>query len=143
MVLSISKTISPSSIRSIPKEVFILPKFKSLVNKCVRLTDLPNRFKPRLYEYSDYDLPKFYALASTLSLDAICEMLNDYYVKIYKKVHKKSPMRFADGKRMRRFVPHQTSVDGFFRKLTNKEVNTIFGNVLTEMIRHVKKKLFH
>ena len=52
-------------------------------------------------------------------------------------------MRFADGKRMRRFVPHQTSIDAFFRKLKKEEVNTIFGNVLTEMIRHVKKKVFH
>jgi len=52
-------------------------------------------------------------------------------------------MRFADGKQMRRFIPHQTSVDAFFRKLTKEEVNTIFGNVLSEMIRYVKKKIFH
>ncbi len=46
---------------------------------------------------------------------------------------------YSDGVRKRRLVPHQTEVDKFFRKLSEKDVHFIFGNILNRLNQEIRR----
>ncbi len=82
---------------------------------------------------------KLYALARQISVHIAAEGLNDYLVKYFKNKYNLSPKIFKDTKRKRRFVPHQTDVDKFFRCLTANEVQNLFGKILMALCRKIAR----
>ncbi len=123
-----SRAIPQSTDCSFPKDIFLLKEFKSLVNGQVRQLGISKRFRPRLYSYADFVKVKLYALVRQTSVHVAAEGLNEFLVKYYKSKFNLKPKRFIDNLRRRRFVPHQTEVDKFFRRFSVKGVQNLFGN---------------
>lgn len=132
-----SRAIPQSTDCSFPKDIFLLKEFKSLLNGQVKLLGVAKRFRPRLYTYSDFVMVKLYALARQISVHVAAEGLNAFLVKHYKTKFHLKPKRFADEIRNRRFVPHQTDVDKFFRRLSLKEIQNLFGNINMALCRNI------
>jgi hypothetical protein len=132
-----SRAIPQSTDCSFPKDIFILREFKALVNQQVKLLGIAKRFRPRLHSYADYVMVKLYALVREISLHVSAEGLNAFLVKHYQSKYHLAIKNFEDGKRHRRLVPHQTDVDKFFRLLSKKECQTLFGNINMAMCRKI------
>jgi hypothetical protein len=134
---------SSSVVRPIPKSIFLLNDFKLLVERSVQLTEIGKRFKPRLYDHSDFIIPKLFAISKGWSIHDAAEHLNKRCKKDILRHRKIKPQKFTDNLRERRFIPHQTEIDKYFRRLTEKEVKTLFGSILdgiNEYIyRHITK----
>jgi hypothetical protein len=130
-----------SGIPPFPIDLFFDEEFKLCIDQAVRSTKLPQRFQPRIYSYADFIFPKLYAEAHNQSLEIVTEELNtkfsDWLISHYNKKLK----TFADGKRHRRAIPHQTEIDKFTRRLTEKEAQQIFGQVLMEINVRIRKKV--
>jgi len=132
-----SRAIPQSTDCSFPIDLLIFEEFKTLVNQHVRLLGLAQRFRPRLYEHADFVMVKLYALVRQISVHVAAEGLNDYLVKHFEKEHHIFPKTFSDQKRRRRFVPHQTDVDKYFRRFTKTEVHNLFGNINMALCRKI------
>lgn len=128
--------------RHFPMDIFTLENLKSALTIALRTINLPKRFKPRLYSYVDYFLPKIYTMICPISLEVATEDLNTRFTAVLEKKHKLKMKLYADGKRHRRLIPHQTDVDKFFRLFTAEEVRQVFGQVLIGMSSKIKRKLF-
>jgi hypothetical protein len=121
-------------------EIFLLKEFKDILNEYINRTDLSKRFKPRLYQYADFVIVKLYAMVCDRSTEWAAEYLNSALSTL---IEKKSLLKikiFRDNKRKRRMVPHQTDVDKFFRLFSSKEVQFVFGNILTHLNLIIKKQ---
>ncbi|QEE15540.2 transposase [Promethearchaeum syntrophicum] len=140
MNIARSRSISRSKNLPFPKDIFLLGEFKSLVNSLVTRLGIAKRFKPRLYSYADFVFVKFYALITSTPIERASERLNNWLVLQYFNKYKLKPKNFQDGVRKRRLVPHQTDVDKFFRLLSEKEVNMLFGNLLMNVVLKVKAR---
>lgn len=130
--------IPQSAIPAFPKEIFLLGEFKDFVNRLVARSGIALKFRPRLYSYADYVFVKLYALVSKQSTTAASESLKKYFSLQYRDKFHVHLKPFGDGKRHRRLVPHQTDVDKFFRRLSEKDVHFIFGNVLCALNRKIR-----
>lgn len=130
-----------SGIPPFPMNLFFDEEFKLCIEQAVSTTKLPQRFTPRIYSYADFIFPKLYAEAHDQSVEIVTEDLNERFKKWLEKHHHIKLKIFADGKRHRRAIPHQTEVDKFFRRLTEKEIQQIFGQVLMEINKRIKKKV--
>jgi hypothetical protein len=75
-----------SVVRPIPKSIFLLNDFKLLVERSVHLTEIGKRFKPRLYEHSDFIISKLFAISKGWSTHDAAEYLN--------KLCKKDALRY-------------------------------------------------
>ncbi|MHA1896964.1 MAG: hypothetical protein ACTSU2_06160, partial [Promethearchaeota archaeon] len=106
----------------------------------VKICPIANDFKPRLYTYFDYIMPKLLSLITKHSLSFTAEALNRYAIFILHKKKKVLPKMFADNKRSRRLVPHQTDIDKFFRKLSELEVMAIFGGIIDYLNQKIIKE---
>ncbi|WP_371805378.1 hypothetical protein [Candidatus Lokiarchaeum ossiferum] len=116
-----SRAIPQSTDCSFPKDIFLLKEFKALLNEQIKLLGLAKRFRPRLYTWADFVFPKLYALTRQISVHVASEGLNAFLVRHYKSKYRLQPKRFQDKVRHRRFIPHQTDVDKFFRRLSKKK----------------------
>jgi hypothetical protein len=67
--------------------------------------------------------------------------MNQNYARYYREKFHLSLKFYGDRLRSRRLVPHQTDVDKFFRRLTEKEVHFIFGNLLNAVNRTIRQKI--
>jgi hypothetical protein len=140
MNIARSRSISRSKTLPFPKDIFLLGEFKSLVNSLVTRLGIAKRFKPRLYSYADFVFVKLYALTKSSTVETASEILNKWLTRHYYNKYKLKPKNFKDGIRKRRLVPHQTDVDKFFRLLSEKEVNMLFGNLLMNVVQKIKAK---
>jgi len=140
MLASLCAAIPKSGISPLPKYIFLLRDFKSLVEAELRNTEIAKRFKPRLYSYVDFIIPILYALTSNLSLEQACQELNNFFIETVKREFNLEPKVFNDGIRKRRLVPHQTKVDEFLRRFSEKEVQQVFGNILAQINEYIRKE---
>lgn len=113
-----------------PIHILLPNQFKILVDKLVANSGIGKIFKPRLYTYSDFIIPKVYAIICNKSLHRACEQLNTLCWRHVVKEKKRKILIYQDNKRKRRLIPHQTDVDRFFRRLSMQEIKYIFGGVL-------------
>ncbi len=134
-----SRAILQSTDCSFPTDLLLLKEFKALVDEQVKLLGVADRFRPRLYAHSDFVMVKLYAIIRQISVHVAAEGLNAYVTKYYAKNHNLTPKTFADNKRKRRFIPHQTEVDKYFRRFSEKEVQDLFGNTLMALCRKIAK----
>lgn len=139
MISSLCAAIPQSDVSSSPNYIFVLDEIKLLVQGLIEHTGIAKRFKPRLYNYSDFILPVLYSLSTTLSLEQACEELNNSFINRIKQIYGKEPKIFSDGIRKRRLIPHQTKVDQFLRRLTEEEVQFIFGNLIAAVNERIRK----
>jgi len=116
-------------------------EFKSLVNGLVMKTELPKRFRPRLYEYSDYIIPKIFRDSTDMDMHHAANELNESAWDAYQQVHHMERPAFRDGRRRRRLVPHQTEIDKFYRHLSESEVKMIFGGILDYLVQKIMKEV--
>ena len=123
------RAIPQSNDRSFPIDILDLGKFKALLNKQVNQLGIAKRYKPRLYSYADYILVKMYAIIRGISTHDASEELNRHCKDYFNQKFHLHPKIFQDLIRHRRFIPHQTDVDKFFRMMTEQEVQTVFGNL--------------
>jgi len=134
-----SRAIPQSTDCSFPTDLLILKEFKALVNVQVKLLGVAERFRPRLYSHADFVMVKLYAITRQISVHVAAEGLNAYVTKYYKKKFRLTAKTFADHKRKRRFIPHQTEVDKYFRRFPEKEVQNLFGNVNMALCRKISQ----
>lgn len=132
-----TRAIPQSTDCSFPRDLFVLKEFKDLLNEQVRLTGIAKKFRPRLFTHADYISAKLYAIIRKCPTNVATEGLNAYITDYYKEQYQLQPKIFADGKRKRRFIPHQTDVDKYFHRLTQKEVQDLFGNILMALCRKI------
>ena len=64
-----------SAVRPFPKSIFLLNDFKLLVERSVQLTEIGKRFKPRLYDHSDFIISKLFAIMKGWSTHDAAEYL--------------------------------------------------------------------
>lgn len=121
-------------------DIILDGEFKDYVEFLIKKTDLIRRFRPRIYEYGDYVAVKLYALTVDLSIYQASQYLNRIAADRFLEKYKIVPKEYQDGKRKRRFIPHQTDVDKFFNRLTEKEVKTIFGGLLDYFAQKIMKE---
>ena len=134
-----SRTIPQSTDCSFPIDLFNLKEFKSLVDEQVKSTGLASRFHPRLHSHSDFIMVKLYALLQQISVHVAAEGLNDHVSKFFEENYNLTAKEFSDNKRKRRFIPHQTEVDKYFRRFSEKEVQNLFGNINMALCRKIVK----
>jgi hypothetical protein len=130
-----------SRIPSFPSQLMFCKNLKSSINKLVNNTRVPERFKPRLYTYADYILVAIYAICKGIPKHRAAQRLNHKMAMYQKKKLKQRLKQFNDGKRKRRLVPHQTDVDNFLGKLTEDEIQYIFGNLLSTLNQRIRKDI--
>jgi hypothetical protein len=137
---SITGTAIPqSSLPTFPKDLFLRGEFKSFVNKLVGQAEIARIFRPRLYTYYDFVLVKLYAMVTKQSVDYASDHLNQWLARHYRHRYKLHLKKYRDGLRKRRLVPHQTDVDKFFRRLSEKDVHFIFGNILNRLNQEIRR----
>jgi hypothetical protein len=137
MSLTSSAPVCETGAGSIPNDLDLLWKFKDYLDELCARTDIARTFKPRRYQLSDFVIVRFYAQVANLSTHHAAETLNATFtarLMVEGKFHRKV---FQDGKRCRRVVPHQTDVDKFFRRLSERDVRTIFGGVLDAWVQEI------
>lgn len=139
MILLQGHPIRQSAPQPFPKDILLLGEFKTLVNRLVESLGMSKRFKPRLYTYADFVITKFYALICGESTEKAANRLNRQIQQYYADRFRLNLKLFQDGKRKRRLIPHQTDVDKFFRLFTEKEVNTLFGNLIMALNKEIFK----
>ena len=137
------RAIPQSTSRPFPKEIFLLGEFKALLNGLVRQLGIATRFKPRLYTYADFVMVKLYALAKGVSIHTAAETLNRFCILHFRNKIHLTPKEYCDNIRHRRLVPHQTDVDKFFRRLSEREVQNLFGNLNMALCRKIMQFLKH
>lgn len=49
----------------------------------------------------------------------------------------RKPQKFTDNLRERRYIPHQTEIDKYFRRLIEKEVKILFGSILDRINEYI------
>ena len=127
---------------SFPYELFVDEKFKTLFDDLVKKTKIAEKFKPRLYSYSDFVLVKLYAYLTGKSIHHAAEELNRTVTMKVESKTKKRMKRFKDNYRRRRLVPHLTDVDKFFRIREESEISIhkIFGDLLFTIFRMIIKR---
>jgi hypothetical protein len=138
MVLQKVTSIPTSSTFPFPINIFLLKDFKDLVEGFVSNTEIGKKFKPRLYSYADFVIVKLYAMIKGWSTHCAAEYLNQYASRRIEQHIGKDLKIFADKVRKRRIIPHQTDVDNFFSKLSEKDVQFIFRNALMALNRKIK-----
>ena len=117
------QSIPQSKSFPFPKDIFLLKKFKSLVNRSVQGLEIAKKFKPRMYTYADFILVKLYAITEKMSTEWASETLNaEFSFQIEQRYHRKLKT-FTDGIRRRRMVPHQTDVDRFFKRMSQNRLS--------------------
>lgn len=141
MILQVGTSTPTSSTFPFPINIFLLRDFKDLVNGFVSGTEVGRKFKPRLYSYADFVLVKLYAMVKGWSTHCAAEYLNEYLSRRIERKECNDLKIFADGKRQRRLIPHQTDVDNFFSLLSERDVQFIFGNVLMSLDRKIKNSM--
>ena len=134
------RKIPQSSDCFFPKKIFLVKEFKSLVNHLVERLGVVNGFNPRLYTHFDYIMVKLYAIARGISTEIASESLNAYLMNHYKTKYHLNPKKYSDGFRKRRFIPHRTEVDKYFRRLSDKGILNLFGNLNMEICRKIIPK---
>ena len=139
MISSLRAATPQSGVSSNPNYIFLLDEIKLLVPGLIEKTGIAKRFKPRLYNYVDFILPVLYTLSTTLSLEQACEELNNLFTERVEQTYGVKPKVFSDGVRKRRFIPHQTKVDQFLRRFTEKEVQFVFGNLITTINERIRR----
>lgn len=112
------------------EDIILHGEFKAYVEGLIKNTPLAGRFRPRLYDYSDYIIVKLYALTRGWSTHQAAQYLNDVLKERFLEKYDLNPKVYRDGKRKRRFIPHQTEVDKFYNRIAEQEVKTIFGGLL-------------
>ncbi|MHA1521558.1 MAG: hypothetical protein ACTSRK_15360, partial [Promethearchaeota archaeon] len=133
------RAIPQSTDCSFPTDLLILKEFKALVNAQVKLLGIANCFRPRLYTHADFVMVKLYAITRQISVHVAAEGLNAYVTKYYKNKFRLTVKSFSDHKRKRRFIPHQTEVDKFFRRFSEKQVQNLFGNINMALCRKISQ----
>lgn len=140
-MISLQSRAIPQSIGcSFPSDLFVLKEFKDLLNHQAKQIGIAKKFRPRIYSHADYIMTKIYAILCQCPTHVASEGLNAYITKYYAKNHKMYPKTFSDGRRKRRFVPHQTDIDKYFRRFSEKDVHNLFGNVLLALCRKIASK---
>jgi len=119
-----------SVVRPTPKSIFLFKDFKLLVERSVQLTEIGKRFKPRLYDHSDFIISKLFAISKGWSTHDAAEYLNKRCKSLLMQNKKFKTHLFRDNLRERRVIPHQTEIDKYFRRLSEKEVKNLFGSIL-------------
>jgi len=139
MILSQIRAIPQSTGCLFPMDLFVSKEFKSLVDQQVQLLGIAHRFRPRLYAHSDFVMIKLYAIASQISVHVAAERINTYLKEHFQCKYHLKPKLFHDNFRHRRLVPHQTDVDKYFRRLTQNEVQNLFGNLNMTLCRKISR----
>ena len=103
-------------------KIISFPEFKSLVDNLVKKTKIPQRFKPRLYSYSDFIIVKLASLILGYSVSYISEKLNAVAFSRLPNKKKLFIKIFIDRLCRGRLISYQTDMDKFFRRLTESEV---------------------
>jgi hypothetical protein len=137
-------TITPvceTGVGSAPNDLDLLWQFKDYLDELCARTDVAATFQPRQYKFSDYVLVRFYAEMAHLSTGYASKTLNADFSARLAAEGKFTPYTYKDGKRHRRVVPHQTDVDKFFRRLSERDVKTIFGGVLDAWVQAITAKV--
>jgi len=140
MFSNYSRAVRRPSVRSFLNQIVHFQDFKPLVNRLIERIPLARRFRPRLYTYADYVLVKLYALLTKKSTDWASETLNKAFRNYFAEKYHLHLKQYADHSRHRRLIPHQTEVDKFFRRFTEKEVLSVFGNLLTALNRQAQSR---
>ncbi|MHA1775905.1 MAG: hypothetical protein DRO88_11845 [Promethearchaeia archaeon] len=73
------------------------------------------------------------------SFDYPSDYLNKLLSEHYQRKFNLKLKKFSDGVRKRRLVPHQTDVDKFFRRLSEKDIHFIFGNILNRLNQEIRR----
>jgi hypothetical protein len=140
MIASLQAAIPQSGVVSFPKNIFLVEEIKALVDQEITQTNIVKRFKPRLYRYVDFIFPVLFALSSSLSIEQACKELNDFFISYAVQPRNIELKPFTDGVRKRRLIPHQTKVDKFLRRFTEKEAQQFFGNLLAQINEVIRKQ---
>ena len=77
-----------------------------------------------------------------ISVHQACEELNKLAIERVERTFNLNIKTYADGKRKRRLVPHQTSVNKFLSHFTEKTAKDFFGALLTEVNEIIRKIVF-
>ena len=141
MATTISVPVYETGAGSVPNDLVLLWEFKDYLDEMCARTDIARRFRPRRYRLSDFIAVRFYALLGGFSTHHAAETLNAAFSARLAGEGKFRPRGFQDGARRRRVVPHQTDVDKFFRRLSERDVSTIFGGVLDAWVQEITKRL--
>ncbi len=137
MSLTSSLPVCETGAGSVPNDLVLLWEFKAYLDELCARTDIALRFRPRRYQLSDFVAVRFYALLANCSTHHAAETLNTAFTASLMAGGKYQPQLFRDGARRRRVVPHQTDVDKFFRRLSERDVRTIFGGVLDAWVQEI------
>jgi hypothetical protein len=141
MSLTVSTPVCETGSGSIPNDLEILWEFKDYLDELCARTDVAATFKPRRYQFSDFVLVRFHALLTHSSTHYSAETLNADFSARLAAIGQFVPRAYKDGMRHRRIVPHQTDVDKFFRRLSERDVKTIFGGVLDAFVQAITAKV--
>jgi hypothetical protein len=127
--------ISPISVenvgvKSLLSDEYMLTFFKKFCDAIV--SRIWKYKKPKNTRYSDIDFLRVFFFSEIVgrSIHETSELLNSYYLS-----HQKGRLKtFADG-RKKRYVPHQTEVNKFLRKIGLKRARNILHECLFEQLK--------
>jgi len=142
MISTNNPAISTSQIKAFPKDIFLLDDFKDLVSRQFEFIKPRFPFRPKLYAPVDYIIPVLYSMTAHISIHHACEELNELAITAAEETFNSNIKVYADGKRKRRLVPHQTSVNKFLAHFTEKTTKEFFGTLLTELNERIRKRVF-
>ena len=120
---------------------FLSQDFRNILDDLFIKSTSAKRYKPKLYKYSDFILVKLYALIRNISIDEASEFLNNTIKTNLIENGKFREKVFKDKIRKRRVIPHQTTVDKFFRRLSEKDVKNILGAANDALVSLIVKKI--
>lgn len=140
MSSTLSAPFSQTGYGFFPKELYLMDEFKDIVNGLFAKTKCAKRRRFYLYSAFHFIFVKLYALSEGISMHKAANELNDYIIANSKDSDLRFGKPYADGKRARRFVPHQTDVDLFFRELSESDVKLLFGGLLDCYVHKIVKE---
>jgi hypothetical protein len=82
-----------------------------------------------------------YAILKDISVTSAAQKLNRILTAKYQNKFYLKMKKFHDNVRSRRLIPHQTDVNKFFRLLSEKEMQFIFGNLLMALNSEIRQRI--
>jgi hypothetical protein len=134
---------APYGIRrdSSPITIYLFNNLKIAINQYFSDQKITLTFKPKRYTPAEFLLVVLYAQIKNISTADASEQLNDACKECILHYYKKAPKIFADKKRHRRYIPHQTDVNKFLRCLSEKDIMNLQLVFLDRFNREIMNSL--
>lgn len=128
-----------SEFSSFPLDLLLFGEFKSSLEFIIKYLNLDEIYKPKVHSHLIFLLVKLYAEVTDESIEQASQCLNDRCKQILNQSEDFKELIYKDGKRKRRYIPHQTEIDDYFSRLTERNVKMLFGGLLDRINQYIFK----